>query len=77
MSITRTTDIVVPSVATKEPDMSKAEFQRDMRRLKDLRDHFDVRGLNTFEDSEVDRLLDKYGIDRVGAWSRREMFVDD
>jgi len=77
MSITRTTDIVVPEVATAEPDMSKAEFQRDMRRLKDLRDQFDVRGLNTYESNEVDRLLNKYDIDRVGMWSRREMFGDD
>jgi len=77
MSITRTTDIVVPEVATAEPDMNKAEFQRDMRRLKDLRDQFNVRGLNTYESNEVDRLLNKYDIDRVGMWSRREMFADD
>jgi len=73
----QTTDIVVPEVATKEPPMKKAEFHRDMRRLKDLRDQFDSPGLNTFESNEVDRLLNKYEIDRVGMWSRREMFSND
>lgn len=68
-------NLVVPRIAAKEPAMRKAEFIRDMRRLRNLRDQFDLPGLNTYEDSEVDRLLAEYDIDR-GAWARREMFVD-
>jgi len=67
-------DVVTPEIRAKEPSMSKAEFDRDMWRLKSLRDKFDHPGLNTYEDNEVDDLLDKYDIDRVGDWSRREMF---
>jgi len=68
------TDIVTAEIRAKEPKMSKAEFDRDMWRLKSLRDKFDNPGLNTYESNEVDRLLEKYDIDRVGNWSRREMF---
>jgi len=68
------TGVVTPTIRAKEPPMSKAEFNRDMWRLKSLRDKFDNPGLNTYESNEVDRLLEKYGIDRVGPWSRREMF---
>jgi len=54
--------------------MSKAKFDRDMWRLKSLRDKFDHPGLNTYESSEVDRLLGEYDIDR-NQWARREMFA--
>lgn len=67
--------ITVPAVHSKRdsPDVTKAEFDRDMQRLKDLRNHFDNPGLNTYESNEVDKLLAKYDIER-GQWSRREMF---
>lgn len=67
------TDVVTPTIRTKEPDMKKAEFDRDMWRLKSLRDKFDSPGLNTYESNEVDNLLEKYEIDR-NQWARREMF---
>jgi len=71
------TDVVKPEIRTKEKPLKKAEFDRDMWRLKSLRDKFSHPGLNTYEDNEVDRLLDKYDIDRVGNWSRREMFKNE
>jgi len=58
----------------REPPMKKAEFHRDMRRLKDLRDQYTRPGLNTYEGNEVDKLLAKYDIPRV-EWARREMFA--
>lgn len=76
MSIPEATDIVTPSIATKEPVMRKAEFHRDMRRLADLRRQYDTRGLNTYEGNEVSDLLEKYDIE-YSAWTRREMFADD
>ena len=54
--------------------MMKAEFDRDMSRLKDLRDKHDSPGLNTYEHNEVKDLLDKYDIEMT-AWTRREMFL--
>jgi len=66
-------DVVTPTIRTKEPPMGKAEFDRDMWRLKSLRDKFDNPGLNTFESNEVDELLQKYAIER-GKWARRKMF---
>jgi len=71
------TDVVTAEIEAKKPHMSEVtqgEFDRDMWRLKNLRDKFDNPGLNTHEDNEVNRLLEKYDIDRVGNWSRREMF---
>ena len=75
MNMTKTTDIVTPTIATKEPAMRKAEFHRDMRRLADLRRHYDTRGLNTYEGNEVKELLEKYDIEYT-AWTRRDMFAD-
>lgn len=71
------TDVVTPEIKAKKPHMNEvtqAEFDRDMWRLKSLRDKFTNPGLNTYEDNEVNQLLEKYDIERVGNWSRREMF---
>jgi hypothetical protein len=53
--------------------MGKAEFDRDMRRLKDLREKYAREGLNTYESNEVDRLAEKWDIDRL-EFERKSMF---
>ena len=54
--------------------MMKAEFDRDMSRLKDLRSKYDNPGLNTYESNEVEELLEKYEID-YNQWTLRSMFL--
>ena len=56
-----------------KPDVTVGEFDRDMTRLLDLRNHYDNPGLNTHELNEVEKLLEKYDID-YNQWTRREMF---
>ena len=53
--------------------MMKAEFDRDMWRLRELRSKYDNPGLNTYESNEVDGLLEKWDIE-LGEWTRRDMF---
>ena len=68
--------IVVDEIHAKRDHkhMGMAEFDRDMSRLRDLRNQYDGRGLNTYESNEVKDLLGKYDIDYV-EWSRRDMFL--
>lgn len=70
--------ITIPEIHAKREQghMMKAEFNRDMRRLLDLRNQYDSRGMNTYESNEVKELLGKYDID-YNQWTRREMFKDD
>lgn len=67
--------ITVDSIHGKRdsPDVTPAEFDRDMQRLLDLRKHYDSPGLNSYESNEVNRLLEKYDIE-YNQWTRREMF---
>ena len=68
--------IVVDKIHAKRnrKHMGKAEFDRDMRRLRDLRDKYANPGLNTYEGNEVDDLLEKYSIGRR-EWERQDMFL--
>ena len=55
------------------PDITVGEFDRDMTRLLDLRNHYDNPGLNSYESNEVEKLLDKHDIE-YALWTRRDMF---
>ncbi|MFB6187248.1 MAG: hypothetical protein ABEI86_10325 [Halobacteriaceae archaeon] len=51
-------------------------FDRDMRRLRDLRDmYFDGNGLNHHEHEEVRDLLEKWEIEYT-EWTRRNIFLN-
>lgn len=58
-----------PVLRDSVAEVSQARWDRDMSRLSDLRDKYDYPGLNTVEDNEVDKLLDRYEVDRV-HWGR-------
>ena len=66
-------DVVTPTIRAKRGDTAIAKFDRDMWRLKSLRDKYDNPGLNSVESSEAQDLLAEYGIE-YNQWTRREMF---
>ncbi len=54
-----------------DSDVSLAQFERDMRRLDDLRRQSAHPGLNTAESNELHGLLEEYGLEHRDWWQRR------
>lgn len=54
--------------AEHNPGTPIGQFERDMRRLDDLRRKYAGPGLNTYEGNEAEELRDKYGLSHREWW---------